>query len=167
MPELQERNTNGISVESLEQRYRHLDREVGSLREDVASHGTMLSQMNTTLQEIARSVHAPRQTNWQAMIAAASLVFMMAAAYTTLSVRPISDGLAAVVDRQARSLEQGAYQQNEYSKLVGASEARMARAEAELAEDDRTIGELMHLLNTVDRRLGFIEGRIGGNADGK
>lgn len=147
--------TNGISVDNLEARYRHLDREVGSLREDVAGHTATLNQMNTLLQDIAKTVNAPKRTEWQAMIAAATLVFGMAASYSTLSTRPIESDLQRVVNLQNEVISES----NNYAQLVGNLQAKVGMQSKLIADSNAVHKELHQKIYELSQRVGYNEGR--------
>ena len=148
-----------VSLDHLETRYRHLDREVGSLREDVASHTATLNQMNVTLQDIAKTVNAPKRTEWQAIIAAATLVFTLAAAYSTLNTRPIETNLARVAERQLQSMDLIATERVANARIIGAIEARILAQESENENDAAIQMRILEKLYSVGQSVGRNESR--------
>lgn len=88
MAEHFERRDSG--VESLENRYRHLDDRVGRLGQEVAGISATLSQVSHTLETISRRVNEPQRTQWSAIIAACA--FVASLGYSSL--QPVKEGVA-------------------------------------------------------------------------
>lgn len=108
---------NGQSVESLEQRYRHLDDRVGRMGQEVASISATLNNVSHTLDTISKRVNEPRPTQWASIIAASA--FVASLGYSALS--PVQ----ANVEKQEAKLDAVITRQREVSGLVGEFTARL------------------------------------------
>lgn len=142
-----ERRENG--VESLEQRYRHLDDRVERLGQEVAGISATLSQVSHTLEAISRRVNEPQRTQWSAIIAACA--FIASLGYSALM--PVKEHVVQLGGR----LDQVQARQREVAELEG--EVRALRGTLK-TEHDRTHEEL----ESVRARVREIEQRTAGQA---
>lgn len=138
----------------LDQRYRHLDREVSSLREDVASHSAILTQIQNTLEDVARTVHAPRKTEWQAILAAIGLAFTISMGALVMTTTPL----------QARVNELAGYHNDLHAEVMSRAEkagemsayVRTMREHHEAT--DRVVVDLTTQIRHISERVSRIEG---------
>ena len=151
-------NGTGGGQDTLEKRYNHLDQRVGELAQAMARQAATQESMRDTLDSIAKRVNTPQTTQWGWIIAAIGAGATGTMFVMMLAISPIEKGLVEVT----REHSQLHAEVTSRGPLLGAVEARLDRAEAELAEDDQTFGKVMQLLNRVDRRMGYIEGRMNG-----
>ncbi len=126
--------SSGGSVESLEQRYRHLDDRVGRLGQEVASIGATLQNVSHTLDTISKRVNEPERTQWSSIIAGCA--FVASLGYSALM--PVKE----VVQNHADRLDQYDVRTKDSARLFGQMEQRMQTSEAEHARTDNIIMQL-------------------------
>ena len=145
--------TNGHgSVESLEQRYRHLDDRVGRLGQEVAGISATLAQVSSTLQSISHTVNAPRRTEWAAIIAACA--FVASLGYSALM--PVKEGVV-VLGQRLDVVQTG---QREVAELEGSVKARIETSAAEHARTATHIDALGVRTREIDRMAAAHEARL-------
>ena len=143
---------SGNGVESLEQRYRHLDDRVGRLGQEVAGISATLGQVSHMLETISRRVNEPQRTQWSAIIAACA--FVASLGYSSLA--PVKDGVHVLAGR----LDAVQNRQREVAELEGAVRSRMELSDTEHERANRYIDMLGLRTREIDRQVAKTEARI-------
>lgn len=82
-------------IEALSRRVQHIDSSNAELSARMSGIESSVNSLVTAVDRIMDKVSAPPQsTNWQAILAAMSLVFALAASYSNLSITPLRETLA-------------------------------------------------------------------------
>lgn len=147
-----ERRENGI--DSLEQRYRHLDDRVGRMGQEVAGISATLSQVSHTLETISRRVNEPQRTQWSAIIAGCA--FVASLGYSAIMpTKETGQALQVRMDAQDSRTKDSA-------RLFGQIEQRMQSSEREHERTDAIIMQLSTRIYELNGRAGATDSRIDG-----